>query len=51
MNENFDLMGSGIGANENQNQNTEGMVFNLADVKDNVAFEVLPKGTYDAVIE
>lgn len=51
MNENFDLMGSGVGTNENQNQNTEGMVFNLADVKESVAFEVLPKGTYDAVIE
>ena len=48
MSENFDLMGS---AGTTENQNAEGMVFNLADVKDSVAFEVLPKGTYDAVIE
>lgn len=33
------------------NQSNEGMVFNLNDVSDNVAFEVLPKGTYDAVVE
>ena len=40
------------GTPENTNsQSNEGMVFNLNDVSDNVAFEVLPKGTYDAVVE
>lgn len=44
----FDLGGTPeTGAQE---ANT-GMVFNLNDVNDNVAFEVLPKGTYDAVVE
>lgn len=48
-NNDFDLNGS-TGASENT-QNTDGMVFNLSGVEDSVAFEVLPKGTYDAVIE
>ena len=49
MNENFNLMGST--ENTAQNQNDEGMVFNLSDVQESTSFEVLPKGTYDAVIE
>jgi hypothetical protein len=32
-------------------QDAEGMVFNLSTVNDEVAFEVLPKGTYNAIIE
>lgn len=46
----FDLSGSAVQETE-QLQNAEGMVFNLSDVNDSVAFEVLPKGTYDAVVE
>lgn len=48
MNENFDL-----GSNVEQNaQNAEGLVFNLNDVQEaSGSFEVLPKGTYEAVIE
>ena len=47
MNGTFDL-----GNNNNQiSQNTDGMVFNLNDVQEASSFEVLPKGTYEAVIE
>lgn len=52
MDTNFDLMGSATGtAATTETQNADGMVFNLTDVKESVAFEVIPKGTYDAVIE
>ena len=44
---NFDL-----GNNAQTSQNTDGMVFNLNDVQEaSSSFEVLPKGTYEAVIE
>lgn len=46
MNGNFDL-----GNNAQNTQNTDGMVFNLNDVQEASSFEVLPKGTYEAVIE
>jgi len=49
MNENFDLGGSNSA--QEPEQDAEGMVFNLSGVNDDVSFEVLPKGTYDAVIE
>ena len=47
MGNNFDLGNN----NMESAQNTEGMVFNLNDVQESTSFEVLPKGTYDAVIE
>ena len=30
---------------------TEGMIFNLNDVEESSSFEVLPKGTYNAIVE
>ena len=30
---------------------TEGMVFNLNEVEEQTSFEVLPKGTYNAIVE
>ena len=49
MDENFNLNGSSQAAEPEQD--AEGMVFNLSGVNDDVSFEVLPKGTYDAVVE
>ena len=41
-----------FGNNEDTNtMDTAGAVFDLSSVEDSVAFEVLPKGTYDAVVE
>lgn len=49
MENNFDFGANS--ANEATTANTEGLVFNLANVEESVAFEVLPKGTYEAVVE
>jgi hypothetical protein len=46
--EGFDL---GMQSAATENTSGEGMVFNLNDVKEAASFEVIPKGTYDAVIE
>ena len=52
MDQNFNLNGQEDQANAAAAvQDTEGMVFNLSDVNDEVAFEVLPKGTYNAIVE
>lgn len=42
---------SDVGGSVKAEANTEGMVFNLNDVEESTAFEVLPRGTYPAVIE
>lgn len=42
----FDLTG-GVGAGEA----ADGMVFNLDNVSESTTFELIPKGTYDAVVE
>lgn len=49
MDNTFNLDGGsvGIGAEESM----DGMVFNLNDVEESKAFEVLPRGTYNAVVE
>ncbi len=50
MDNTFNLDGgnaSGVQAEEN----AEGMVFNLNDVEESKSFEVLPRGTYNAVID
>lgn len=50
-NNGFDLGGS-VAESATGNENMEGLVFNLNDVsEDSPSFEVLPKGTYDAVVE
>lgn len=48
MNGNFNL-----GAQEGVQANTDNgsMVFDLSGVKENVGFEVIPKGTYEAVVD
>ncbi len=52
MDQNFNLSGQEDQANVAAAEtDTEGMVFNLSDVNDEVAFEVLPKGTYNAIVE
>ena len=33
------------------NSDTQGMVFDLSGVEENKGFEVIPKGTYDAVVD
>lgn len=48
METNFDLTGgSGVQANNDNG----GMVFDLSGVEENKSFEVIPKGTYSAVVD
>jgi hypothetical protein len=52
MEQNFNLNGQDDQAKGvTAGQDAEGMVFNLSNVNDEVEFEVLPKGTYNAIIE
>ena len=50
MEQNFDLGPETTGA-EGAAPDTEGMTFNLNDVEEVSSFEVLPKGTYNAIVE
>ena len=48
MNGNFDL---GAQGGVQANTDNGSMVFDLSGVKENVGFEVIPKGTYEAVVD
>ena len=49
--EQFDLGPAANGAGVTASTDTEGMVFNLNEVEEQSSFEVLPKGTYNAIVE
>lgn len=52
MSEGFNLGGETVEqAGVNAAASPEGMVFDLGGVEDNTSFEVIPKGTYNAIIE
>lgn len=50
-NEGFDLGMNSAAAAPAQNSDAGGMTFDLSGVGESVGFEVLPKGTYEAVVE
>lgn len=47
----FDFGGTTETAGVTANADAEGMVFDLSGVEENKGFEVIPKGTYDAVVD
>ena len=51
MGEGFDLSGGAAGAGVTSSNDNGGMVFDLSGVEENKSFEVIPKGTYDAVVD
>lgn len=51
MSEGFNLGGETAQAGVQAATSSEGMVFDLGGVEENTSFEVIPRGTYNAVIE
>lgn len=51
MSEGFNLGGETTQAGVQAATSNEGMVFDLGGVEENTSFEVIPRGTYNAVIE
>ena len=51
MSEGFNLGGETTQAGVQAATSSEGMVFDLGGVEENTSFEVIPRGTYNAVIE
>lgn len=49
--EQFNLGSTATEAGVTASTDTEGMVFNLNEVEEQSSFEVLPKGTYNAIVE